>query len=187
MYTELRQQFEEFIRLTDAEFEYVSSFFQTKKFKKHSIIIQSGDIVEYEYFVVNGLLKTSQTDEKGKEYILQFAMENWWVSDYQALITHEPSTFEIECLENVELLYLSFSNKSKLCSEMHNMEYFFRLKATSGFLNLQKRVMALLKNDAQSRYRELFEQYPSLFQRIPKSLVAAYLGVTRETLSRLSV
>ncbi|SDM26368.1 Crp/Fnr family transcriptional regulator [Pedobacter antarcticus] len=183
----LRHQFEEFIQLTDEEFEYVCSFFHATKFNKHSLIIQTGDVVDREYFVVKGLLKTFVTDENGKEHILQFAMENWWVSDYQALNTKERAGFNIECLEEVEILYFSLADKNKLCDEMPKIERFFRLKTTSGFLNLQKRVMVLIKNDALSRYKQLYEQYPTLFQRVPKSMIAAYLGVTRETLSRLSI
>lgn len=187
MYTSLRHQFEEFIQLTDEEFSYVCSFFQYTKFSKHAILIQTGELVEHEYFIVKGLLKTFLVDENGKEHILQFAMENWWVSDYQALNTYDRSNFNIQCLEDVEAFYLSAAHKNKLCSEMHKIEHFFRMKTTSGFLSLQKRVIALMKNDALSRYNQLYEQYPSLFQRVTKSMIAAYLGVSRETLSRFNM
>ncbi len=186
MYTSLRHQFEEFIQLSDEEFNYVSSFFRQTRFRKHAILIQAGELVEHEYFISKGLLKTALIDENGKEHILQFAMEKWWVSDYHALNTRERSQFNIQCLEDVEAFYLSLSDKNRLCSEMHKMEHFFRMKTTSGFLSLQKRVIALMKNDALSRYNQLYEQYPSLFQRVTKSMIAAYLGVSRETLSRLN-
>ncbi|BAV05321.1 cAMP-binding domain of CRP or a regulatory subunit of cAMP-dependent protein kinases [Filimonas lacunae] len=183
----LRKQFEEFIELTNAEFDYILSHFQVKKFKKHAIIIQPGDAVYLEYFVEKGLLKTFTIDNDGKEYILQFAMENWWVSDYQAYQTGERAIYTIQCLEDVELLCLSQQDRNKLYEEMPKFERFARLKVTSGFLHTQKRVMALLQNDTLSRYKQLLEQYPSLFQRVPKSMIAAYLGVSRETLSRLQI
>jgi CRP-like cAMP-binding protein len=187
MKTVLRKHFEELVALTDSEFDYIFKHFQVKKFKKHSIITQPGELMEHEYFVVKGLLKTSLEDEKGKEHILQFAMENWWVSDYQALHTQELTSFSIECLEDSELLCISSVNKNKLCLELHTFERFCRLKTTTGFLHLQKRIMLLLKSDAHARYLQLFEQYPALFQRVPKSLIASYLGVSRETLSRFSI
>ncbi|WP_442588074.1 Crp/Fnr family transcriptional regulator [Pedobacter sp. AW31-3R] len=177
----------EMVELTDEEFGYIASHFKVRKFRKHAIICHPGDLVTTEYFVVKGLLKTSVMDDHGKEYILQFAMENWWVSDYNALHSHEPAEFSIACLEDTVLLVLSIADRQKLSAELHKFETFFSLKTTSGFINLQKRVMALLKNDAHSRYKQLFAQYPTLFQRVPKSLIAAYLGVTRETLSRLSL
>lgn len=186
MYSSLRHHFEEFISLTDEEFKYVCSFFQHTKFDKHSILIQPGALVQHEYFIVNGLVKTALNDDNGKEHILQFAMEGWWVSDYQALNTGERSSFKIQCIEDVQAFYLSVADKNQLCFEMHKIEHFFRLKTTSGFLSLQKRVMALMKNDALSRYNQLYEQYPGLFQRVTKSMIAAYLGVSRETLSRLN-
>ena len=186
-YKALRKHFEELITLTDTEFEYVSSHFQLKKLKKHSIVIHPGEISRYEYFVVKGLLKTFMVDDSGKEHIWQFAMENWWVSDYHSFHTQEPSSFTVQCLEDVELLCMSSADRNKLCAEMHKFEHFSRLKITSGFLSMQKRVMALLQNDAQSRYKQLLEQYPSLFQRVPKALIAAYIGVSRETLSRLQI
>lgn len=187
MYSLLKRQFEEFVSLTDEEFNYVCSFFRHAKFNRYSILIHSGEFVAHEYFIVSGLVKTFLNDDKGKEHILQFAMEAWWVSDYQALNTQERSSFNIQCIEDVEAFYLSVADKNKLCSEMHKMEHFFRMKTTSGFLSLQKRVMALMKNDALSRYNQLYEQYPGLFQRVTKSMIAAYLGVSRETLSRLNL
>ena len=187
MHAALRKHFEALIPLTDAEFEHISSHFQVKRFKKHSIILQPGDPVMYEYFVFKGLVKTFMLDNNGKEHIWQFAMENWWVSDYYAFHTGGMSSFAIQCLEDVELLCISYVSRDKLCNEMHNFERFCRLKITSGFFSQQKRIMALLQNDAQSRYQQLMEQYPSLFQRVPKALIASYLGVSRETLSRLRI
>ncbi|SFE09119.1 cAMP-binding domain of CRP or a regulatory subunit of cAMP-dependent protein kinases [Chitinophaga sp. CF118] len=187
MYPALRKHFENLVQLTDAEFEYISSFFQVKQFKKHSIILQPGDIVHYEYFVLKGLIKTFMIDNSGKEHIWQFAMEEWWVSDYYAFQTGGTSSFTVQCLEDVELLCISFADRDKLCLEIHSFERFCRLKITAGFFSQQKRIMALLQNDAQSRYQQLLEQYPSLFQRVPKALIAGYLGVSRETLSRLRI
>lgn len=183
----LRQHFEEIIQLNDAEFEYILSHFVAKKYRKHQFVIQEGAVVDQEFFVVKGLLKASLFNLEGKEHIVQFAMENWWVSDYEALNNHTPARLNIDCIANSELLCISFKNKNKLCAEFHKLEHFFRIKTSSGYVSLQKRILSLLSNDAQTRYRELFEKYPALFQRVPKSLIAAYLGVSRETLSRFKL
>jgi CRP/FNR family cyclic AMP-dependent transcriptional regulator len=126
-------------------------------------------------------------DNTGKEHIWQFAMENWWVSDYYAFHTSSSSTFSIQCLEDTEVLCISYADREKLCQQMHSFERFCRLKVTAGFFSQQNRIMALLQDDAQSRYQQLLEQYPLLFQRVPKAQIAAYLGVSRETLSRLRI
>ncbi|MGY4535835.1 CRP-like cAMP-binding protein [Mucilaginibacter sp. UYNi724] len=181
-----RHHIEEIITLTDAEFDHVLSFFKIKKLKKHQYIVQAGDLVTLDYFVLSGLVKSSFINEQGKVHILQFAMENWWVSDYKALNSQTPSAFDIDCIEDTELLTITIQNKNKLCAESHKMEHFFRIKATGGYVALQHRILSLLSNDAETRYKQLFAQYPSLFQRIPKAMIASYLGVSRETLSRLS-
>jgi len=182
----LRQHIEEIVSLTDAEFEHILTYFTPRKFKKHQFVVQAGNYVEQEYFVLSGLLKASYINEQGKVHIIQFAMENWWVSDYQALTTQTRAGLDIDCIEDTQLLSLTFGHKNKLCSELHKMEHFFRVKATSGYTSLQQRILSLLNDDAQSRYQQLLIRYPALFQRVPKSLIAAYLGVSRETLSRFS-
>jgi CRP-like cAMP-binding protein len=182
----LRAHIEEIVPLTDEEFDYVFLHFTTKKLKKHQYIVQSGNFVDNEYFVVEGLLKASYVNEAGKVHIIQFAMENWWVTDYLALNKQIRAYMDIDCLEDSTLLCITAANKKKLCDELHRIEHFFRIKTSSGYVSLQQRILSLLNNDARSRYNELLAQYPSLFQRVPKALIAAYLGVSRETLSRFT-
>lgn len=182
----LRQHFEKIAPLTDEEFAYILSHFVVRRFKKHQFVVQAGNPVEYDHFVVKGLLTATYTNDKGKEHIVQFAMEDWWVSDYHAYVNQARATLNIECIEDAELLCVSFANKNKLCTELHALEHFFRVKSQSGYIALQKRILSLLNDDAQSRYTQLLEQYPRLSQRVPKSLLAAYLGVSRETLSRFT-
>lgn len=184
MSNELRRHIEEITPLTDEEFSYILSHFTEKKLKKHQYLVQVGDNVMHTYWVQKGLLKATYTDEKGKEHILQFAMENWWMSDYQAYFTQTQAILNVDCLEDVELLGLSYENREKICKELHKMEFFFRKKANSGFIALQKRMLSLMSDDAKKRYDLLLKQYPALFQRVPKTIIAAYLGVSRETLSR---
>lgn len=186
MSLELRRHFEKITPLTDQEFDYILSHFTTKKLRKHQFLIQEGDIVQNDYFVVKGLLKASFTNNEGKEHILQFAMEDWWVCDYQAYFNQTNATLNVDCLEDIEVLCLSLINREKICSELHKIEHFFRRKSNFGYIALQQRILSLMNNDAKGRYEQLRKQYPSLFQRVPKTMIASYLGVSRETLSRLS-
>lgn len=91
----------------------------------------------------------------------------------------------IDSIENAEVLSISIANKDKLCAEMHKVEHFFRKKTSLGYVALQQRILGLLNSNAKDRYEQLMKQYPALFQMVPKQLLVAYLGVTRETLSRL--
>lgn len=183
----LRAHIHQIICLTDEEFEHASSFFTKRKYKKHQYILQAGDTASQEHFVVKGIVKSSYTDNEGKEYILQLAMEEWWFSDPNAFNTGMPATLNVDCIEDTTTLSISFENKEKLCASSRKMEYFFRKKYTTGNMALQKRVLALLSNNAGERYKQWRNQYPSLQKRISKTLIASYLGVTRETLSRLSL
>ena len=185
MSLKLRQHLEEMIPLSDEEFDHVLSYFKEKRFSKHQFVIQEGNNADYEYFVLAGLLKAYYINEEGKEHIIQFAMENWWITDYQAFFKREKALLNIDCLENVSLLAISLDNKQRLCAASQKMEHFFRMKTTAGYISLQQRILSLLNNNARAKYEQFLTQYPSLFQRLPKTLVAAYLGVSRETLSRL--
>lgn len=182
----LRQHIEKITPLSDAEFDYILSHFTTKKLKKRQFLLQVDEPVRNDYFVLSGLLKLYHIDNEGKEHILQFAMEDWWITDYQAYFNSTDATLIIDCIEDVELLSLSLHNRNKLCAELHKIEHFFRIKSNGGYLAMQRRVLSLLNNNAKERYEQLRAQYPVLLQRVPKSVIAAYLGVSRETLSRLS-
>jgi len=181
----LRRHIEQIITLTDGEFDYVLSHFKHRKFKKYQYLIQEGDQVPNDFFILNGLLKASRTDEQGKEFIVQFAVEDWWISDPQAYHNQTIATLNVVCLEDCETLSLSLQNREKLCAELHKMEHFFRKKTTAGYVALQRRILSLISTNAKQRYELFVQQYPKLVQRVPKTLIASYLGVTRETLSRL--
>lgn len=182
----LRQHIEQITPITDSEFEYVMSHFTSKKLRKHQFLIQNGSEVKNDHFVISGLLKAYYTNDEGKEHILQFAMEDWWVTDYQAYFKKEKSNIDIDCLEDCEVLCLSLHNRNKLCADLQKIEHFFRVKSNFGYVALQRRILSLLDKDAKARYEELVSLYPSLLQRVPKTILASYLGVSRETLSRLS-
>ena len=182
----LKQQIEQYTPLSAEEFEYILSHFVTKKLKKHQFLVQENDIVNNDYFVINGCLKGYHLDNQGKEYILQFALQNWWITDFQAYFNQTKATINIDCIEDSELLCLSLINREKLCSEMHKIEHFFRKKSNAGYVALQQRILTMLNNNPKERYEKLLHQNPILFQKVPKKLIASYLGVSRETLSRFN-
>jgi len=182
----LKQHIEKITPLTDTEFDYIFSHFTTKIFKKHQFIVQEGEKVTNDFFILSGCLKSYSTDNNGKEHILAFAMQDWWITDYQAYYYQTKATISVDCIEDSELLCLSFENREKLCAEMHKIEHFFRKKTNKRNVALQQRILSLLSDNAKEKYDQLLQLYPQLFQKVPKRLIASYLGVTRETLSRLN-
>jgi CRP-like cAMP-binding protein len=173
------------ISLTDEQFDYVFSHFKFKSYKKGQSIITAGDLVNSEYFVLSGCLKSFYINDDLKMFILQFGMPTWWASDFNALYTNTKATINIDCITDTEVLCLSNEDREKLCSEIHPVEHFFRWRTNKGYVAAQKRLLSLMNNDAKHRYEELLTQYPQLYNIVPKNLIAAYLGVSRETLSRL--
>ncbi|MCD8742172.1 Crp/Fnr family transcriptional regulator [Mucilaginibacter roseus] len=184
MHQKLRVHLEKIVKLEDDEFEFIFSHFIEKQYKKHQFLIQEGDPVKYHYFIMSGLLKLVYMDENAREHIVSFAMEDWWESDFMAYYTQSPSTMSLICLEDTEVLCLTLENYRKLCDSSPKMQRFFLEKANFGFLGAQRRIISLLTSSAKDRYEQLLKLYPVLMQRVPKSQLAAYLGVSRETLSR---
>ncbi|MCC8409807.1 Crp/Fnr family transcriptional regulator [Mucilaginibacter sp. UR6-1] len=182
----LREHIEKVVPLTDDEFAFVMRHFIAKKYKKHQFLIQEGDKVPFNFYVVTGLLKLVYTDAIAKQHILAFAMEDWWESDMLAYYTQTAATMSLECVEDTEVLCLSLNDYRTLCAAMPKIEHFFLEKTIFSYIAAQRRILALMTASAQERYEQLLKQRPALLQRVPKTLLAAYLGVTRETLSRLT-
>jgi len=171
--------------LTDDEFDNFFSRFKHQSYKKGQVIITEGDKVDYEYFVIDGCLKSFYINEDVKMFILQFAMPTWWASDYDALYSGSKATINLDCVTDAEVLCLSNTDREELCKEIHQAEHFFRWRTNKGYVAVQKRLLSFMNNDAKHRYEELMTLYPQLYNIVPKHLIAAYLGVSRETLSRL--
>ena|ERR1700748_1881791 len=183
----LRRYIEEITPLNDAEFENVKAFFFLKKTRKSQYLIHEGDEVNHEYLVTSGIYKAFYLDNQGKEYIVQFAQEGKWMSDYHAFFKRTSASMYIECIEAGEVLCLTLHGREKLSAELHKMEYFFRSRLTNGYVDMEQRVRLLLSNSPKERYEEFAKSHPGLMQRLPKKSIAMYLGTCRETLSRLYV
>jgi len=181
----LKQHIAKTALLTDPEFDYFFSHFKLQSYTKGQTIITEGSKVECEYFVVEGCLKSFYINDDMKMYILQFAMPTWWASDYNALYSREKAMINVDCITNAEVLCLSNIDREKLCHEIHQVEHFFRWRTNRGYVATQRRLLSHMNNDTKQRYEELMKLYPALYNIVPKHLIAAYLGVSRETLSRL--
>ncbi|MFT3910756.1 MAG: Crp/Fnr family transcriptional regulator [Ferruginibacter sp.] len=181
----LKQHISKTVSLTGEQFDYFFSHFKPQSYKKGEVVISEGQKVNAEYFVLSGCLKAFFTNDNIKMYIMQFAMSTWWTSDFAAMYNHTPATITIDCVADAEVLCLSSEDREKLCSEIHPVEYFFRWRTNRGYVASQKRLLSLMNNDTRARYEELLSLYPELYSLVPKHLIAAYLGVSRETLSRL--
>lgn len=186
MAIDLREHIEKIVTLTDDEYAFVSEQFVVKTAERKEFLFMQGQRVKYIYFVISGLLTMMYNDESGKEHIISFAMEDWWETDYSAFFSGSNATMSLQCLEDTSVLCITLEDYNKLCAGLPKMEHFLLAKANKGYLAAQQRILSLISSNAKQRYEQLLNRYPSLFQRVSRTLLASYLGVSRETLSRLS-
>jgi CRP-like cAMP-binding protein len=182
----LRKHIEKIVALTDKEFAYISSHFTSKRFKRKEFIFQQGNDVTSFYFVVSGLLMLTHHEDSGKQHVVSFAMEDWWETDLHAFFNKDKATMSLQCLEDTEVLCVTIDDFNELCANQPKVEHLFFKKSIRGHVASQQRILSFITSNAKERYDRLLAQHPALLQRVPKTLLASYLGVSRETLSRLS-
>lgn len=177
----IRQQ----ISITDEEFEFCKTLFIPKKLRKRQYLLQEGDVCRYTAFVEKGMLRTFTVDEKGNEPILQFSFEGWWIADLYSFLTEEPSIYNIEALENCELLLVTKSSWDNLLEKVPAFERYFRILIQNNLIATQRRLMSSLSETAEEKYKKLLENFPGCLHRVPQHMIASFLGITPETLSRI--
>lgn len=173
------------VSITEEEFEYCKSFFLAKKLRRRQYLLQEGDVSKYTSFVEKGILRTYTADDKGNEHILQFAQEGWWVSDLYSFLTGEPSTYNTEALEDCELLLITKPLWDTLLQQIPALERYFRILIQNSLIATQRRLMGIMTETAEEKYIKLLKTQPDCVQRVPQHMIASYLGITRETLSRI--
>ncbi|MEC7771858.1 MAG: Crp/Fnr family transcriptional regulator [Bacteroidota bacterium] len=151
---------------------------------KGKFLLRPNTYVKHEYFVVEGCLSAYYLDKKGNKTIVQFAIENWWLGDFDAFYNGVPSKLYIEALEDSTLLAINHDDLQTLFQQAPIFERYFRLLVTSAFISLRKRILSSLGKSVKERYMEFCESYPNIEDRVPNYQIANYLGVSAEGLSR---
>jgi CRP-like cAMP-binding protein len=185
MFELLQQKISAIVPITDEEFNYLKTLFVPKKLRKRQYFLQEGDVCKYQAFVEKGMLRLYRVDEKGAEHILQFASEGWWVADLSSFLTGEPSGLNVDVLEDAELLMITKPMWEQDMQEIPALEHYFRIILQNHLVATQKRLLQSLSETAEEKYNRFVETYPECMLRMPQHMIAAYLGITRETLSRI--
>ncbi len=185
MYQQLFKSLLEKVNATNEELGLIKPFFIPKKLRKKQFLLQDGDICKYNAFVEKGMLRSFTVDEKGNEHIVQFAFEGWWISDLSSFLTGSVSNCNIEALENLELLLLTMPAREELMNKVPIFERYQRLLLQNAYIALQARIASSLTESAEEKYTKLIQLCPNIVQRVPQHMIASYLGLTPETLSRI--
>lgn len=173
------------ISLTQEEQALLVSKINFRTYLKQQYISQQGDVCNSANFILSGCTKTFHTDLKGQEHIILFSVENWWTSDLGSFITQTPADFNIQCIEPTSVIQFNYDTLEMLYVKIPKLERLFRKKIERAFVASQKRIMQSFSLDAKTRYVIFKNTYPKIEQRVPQYMVASYLGITKEFLSKI--
>jgi CRP-like cAMP-binding protein len=171
--------------LTDSELEQVRAVTTARKFRKKQYLLQEGDISYYNCFVGKGCMRLYRVGDNGAEHILKFAPENWWIADYESYNSGNPAKNTIDALEDSELLMIQKNDFDAVVKAIPNFQQFREKLDARSFDASQNRVLSNISEPAEKRYDNFIKTYPAIFDRVPLYMIASYLGLTRETLSRI--
>ena len=181
----LLEYINKFINLTVEEEIILLSKIIHRTYLKDQYIVQQGDTCKSVNFIISGCTKTFYMDKEGQEHIVMFSIEDWWTSDLGSFITQTPADFNVQCIENTQLIQFTHDNLEELYKQIPKLERLFRKIVERAFVASQKRIIRNFSLTAKERYQVFKETYPKIDQRVPQYMIASYLGVTKEFLSKI--
>ena len=173
------------VRLTEEDRAVIESKFHQKRMLKKQYFLQEGDVCKKVAFIIKGAARMFSIDEKGHEHILMLALENWWLGDHESGNQLTPSPFHIEIWEDSDLLVTTIANAHELRDQVRAFDLTIKAMDRQAWVAAQKRIHASISMTAEERYDHLVNTYPQFLQRFPQHMIASYLGISPETLSRM--
>jgi CRP-like cAMP-binding protein len=173
------------LELSRDEKVLVQNIFVSKHLRKRQYLLQEGDVCKYMAFILKGSGRTFAVNDKGQEHIIRFAIENWWLGDYESYNYGTPSMYNIEMLEDSDVLLVSKSNMDELSATVPPIGLMIKEIDRKGVVTAQKRIHSSISLSAEERYDTFATAYPEILNRFPLSMIASYLGISPETLSRI--
>ncbi|AXY75709.1 Crp/Fnr family transcriptional regulator [Paraflavitalea soli] len=185
MYDLILKNIARFIQLTPEETDRFTSVLKPRTLRKRQYLVQAGDVFRYECFVNKGSLRTYHVDNNGQEHIVMFAFEDWWTGDMYSFLSGQPALYNVEALEDVELLLIEKSQLEQLYIDIPKFDRFFRVLLQNAYISMQRRISDNMSLTAEERYLDFINRYPHFEQRLSQKQIASYLGITPESLSRI--
>ena len=173
------------ISLSSEAEKYIYSIAKEKLVSKGEILIREGQTVNKTFFVIQGSLRSFCIDKEGKEHTLQFAIKDWWISDFMAIYNNEPASLTVECISDSTVIEFNAQKLDEIYLQFPEFEAFQRKNLERHIVSLHKRILNQLQLTALERYNLFLEQYPNIEQHVPNYHIASYLGITQQSLSRV--
>lgn len=186
MYEQINTNISRYVPFDSEELRIFNSLMEYQQVPKKTMLLQAGEMCNFEAFVIKGCVRKYYIDANGSEVILQFAIENAWVSDISfSIYEHKPSQVYIETLEDCSFFIFTPENKEALFSQAPRFERAFRILMQRSLAVTQERLFNTIAKSATEKYVEFLEQYPTLSQRVAQHYIASYLGISAEFLSKV--
>lgn len=185
MFTFLLNHIKKFIPLTTNEEQIILNSFNYKKIKKKELVLKEGSICYANYFIIKGCCRMFLITDEGKEQTIQFAIENWWMSDYTSFENGKPSNFNIQAIEATEIAWIEKQKQEELFKSIPQLERYFRIIMQRAFSASLMRINYIYTFSGEERYRHFNKLFPAFVQRVPQIILASYLGFTPEFLSKI--
>ena len=173
------------LNLSDKDLNFLFSIFKEEVFDKGSYILNTNEQIKHQYYVLNGCLRTFFIDEAGKEHTIQFAVNDWWITDYISYFLEEESILTIEAIEKSVLLRVEKKDFEEALARIPQIERFIRKKVERFMAKSQKRTLQALSQSAKQRYHNFSKAYPNIEQHVKNYHIASYLGIASQSLSRI--
>ena len=185
MHINIIQHIKRFVDLSESEVVVFSKYIETHQLKKKELILQESKVCKNWYFVEKGCLRMYFINKKGVEQISQFALDGWWISDYQSFINQSPSEYYIQAIEESRIVSIENQNLELLLSELPQFERYFRIMMQKAAAGAQLRSKLLYEMTKEEFYYHFSTSFPEFMLRVPQYMIASYLGLTPEYLSEL--
>jgi len=173
------------IVLSPENLEKLLAAFKMVKVSKKQFVIQPGFVAKQRLYVLKGAFRSYVIDEKGNDHTIQFAIEDWWISDYNSYVYQEPATQFVVALEDSLVLQIDYQSEQDLKASSHQLETLFRMMAEKSAAFYARRIISNLTQDAEQRYNDFVGKFPEVVQRLPQYALASYLNMTKEFLSKI--
>ncbi len=174
-----------YIQFSETEIDLFNSYLRPKTLKKKEFLLKEGQLCKSRYFITKGCIRLYYIDHKANEQIIHFGIDNWWITDYESLINKIPSKLCIQATENTKILELPQETFDELCFKLPKIERLFRIIMEKTYIASQKRLEYMFSLTGEELYHKFIASNPEFIQRVPQYMIASFLGMTPEFVSKI--
>ncbi len=184
-YKEILDHVARYVELSDSEIAAFTSILKITRVKKRQFIIQPGFVSEYRNYIVKGAVRVFYLDDAGKEHTVSIGIEDWFFTDFHSYLNRTPAEYYAEALEDSVIIQMKYDDVEELCGRIHALCQYFRLYIEKALSYSNQRVITNISKASEERYWEYVTKYPQIANRVPQYVLASYLGISPESISRI--